>query len=181
MILLFEGVNGVGKTTYIRQVEKRIGWPAYSAFRGKDDKYDSSMLDKLSRLGIPVNTFVDEMYMVDLVRATGINLIVDRSFPSAAAYDEVFDQGTFADREATEEIWLDLVREAGMLYVWLCAPYEVTRIRSTGVRLSEREHSCLEEHFKKWYEKIPTDKLMIDTSATNFRNGVNKVCQALKK
>jgi thymidylate kinase len=181
MILLFEGVNGVGKTTYIRQVEKRTGWPSYSAFRGVADKYDSSMLDELARLGIPVNTFIDEMYMADLVRATGINLIVDRSFPSAVAYDEVFDQGTFVDREATEKIWLDLVKEAGMLYVWLCAPYEVTRIRSTGVRLNRQEHFYLEEHFRKWYEKIPTEKLMIDTGAINVASGVNRICRALKK
>jgi len=181
MILLFEGVNGVGKTTYIRQVEKRTGWPAYSAFRGRANKYDSAMLEKLSRLGVPVNTFVDEMYMTDLVRSLGLNIIVDRSFPSAVAYDQVYGQGTFVDVEETAKIWLDLVREAGMLYVWLRAPYEVAHARCTGVRIGEDESEALEEHYRYWYDRLCVEKMMIDTSLLDVAEGVERVCRALKK
>lgn len=186
MILLLEGTNGVGKTTYIRQLEKRLGWPSYSAFRGKADKYDPTMLAELKRLGVPVNTFVDEMYMVDLVRATGIDIIVDRSFPSAVAYDQVFGQDTFLDIEATSKIWLDLVKEAGMLYVWLSTSFAVAHKRCAarpifGFPIDEREHEALENHYSIWYNRMTVEKMMLNTAHINVAEGVEKICRTLTK
>ena len=82
MLFVFEGVDGTGKTTIAKEVSKMTNIPYYNCFH---DNHRAFVYDGLLR-------GVDESYadfvLVDLVRETGMNIILDRSYPSGWVYTQ---------------------------------------------------------------------------------------------
>ena len=83
MLYVFEGIDGAGKTTIAKEVSKITGIPYYNCFHNDFDDFvkDGELHG------------VDESYadfvLIDLARQTGINLIVDRSYPSGWVYTQL--------------------------------------------------------------------------------------------
>lgn len=179
-VVLFEGANGVGKTTYVRLLSERLNWPIYRAFRNGSGKYKDGQLETYRALGIPANTFVDDIYLADFFRTFRPDLVLDRSMPSALAYDKVFKQGTMEDPGAILKEWNELLDGVPFLFVWLSAPYETARHRCSGVRPTKTEHNGLEKVFRRVFERSPLDKLQINTSEISVEDGMRAICRALK-
>lgn len=87
MLLVIEGGVGTGKTTLGKRLYAALGWPLYRSFRpGWDGHEPGAELPEALRRNVPVNTWVDDLYLVDFVMSVGTDVIVDRSMPSALAY-----------------------------------------------------------------------------------------------
>lgn len=86
-MLVIEGGVGTGKTTLGKRLYSALGWPLYRSFRpGWEGHEPGAELPKELRFHVPVNTWVDDLYLADFVMSVGTDVIVDRSMPSALAY-----------------------------------------------------------------------------------------------
>jgi thymidylate kinase len=181
MIIALEGSNGVGKTTYARKLSAETGWPIFRALRGHGDKHNQAMLDEYRRLGIPANTFVDDIYQADMFRMLKPNVILDRSMLSALAYDAVYQQDTMMDPKAVWNVWCRLAMEAIICLVWLHAPSGVARERCSGERPSMTEDTLLTSRFALLHRDYPGPKMAIDTSEVSVADGVAAILELWRR
>jgi thymidylate kinase len=183
-VIIFEGVNGVGKTTIAREVGKRLGIPVYRAFRSDGDNHyvnrGESTLYKLNEWKVPFNTFVDDLYMADFLRATNADLILDRSLPSAIAYAKIYQQQRIPDQTDLVRFWLSLIREINPLFVWLTADYEVACNRTDNCTFPTRDkYEDLGKMFDGLFYRYPYNRMIINTDYYNVAAAANAVCRHL--
>jgi len=180
MIILLEGPNGVGKTTYAEHLSMHFDWPVYRAFR-RSGKYQMGQVERYSAMGVPINTYVDDLYAADFIRAFNPSLILDRAIPSAIAYDKVFKQGTIKSYGEVLREWCDLLSNATVMYAWLDAPYETAEKRFRGVTPTWTEYNQLRNIFQSLFVKLKFDfKVKVDTGKLDIQTGVGMICQRLK-
>src|SRR5437016_5480315 len=88
MILVLEGAQGAGKTTFADYLSQRLAWPVYRAFRNDGDGHTPGAGQGwLRNVPLPVNTWMEDMYGADIYQTLQPNLILDRSMPSAITYE----------------------------------------------------------------------------------------------
>lgn len=138
MILILEGLNGVGKTSIANAVSEQTGIPVYRAFRqGKDVHWgEGSKLEVgLLEMGVPLNTHVEDLYAADLLATfKGVNVILDRSMISAIAYGVPEKVLSKAQADLCFNYWLDRLWERrDIFYVYMHCHVDVARIRSNRV------------------------------------------------
>lgn len=190
MIIILEGTNGVGKTTYAKSLAKNLGFPVYCPFRAGDKNIHrggkSVFKEKLTDYRVPYKTHVDDLYVADFIGSVGANIILDRSLPSAIAYgNHLKDRWVPDDTNSLLSFWQSLFQNEKVLYVWLFAPYDISNERSkqrleSFWPLEKEDHACLEEEFKTIHDKIMFPKLAIDTGWTLFSRGVEKIERILR-
>ena len=186
MIIVLEGANGVGKSAYAAMLSKRFSLPAFKAFRDVKAKCKTNGTRKyppLDQFGVPVNTYIEDFYTVDLLRALNVSALLDRGLPSAIAYNSIPADKMGRSKEMLE-YWQKLLREgpAPLLYVWLTAPFDVAK-----ERIEERwcpdvgQFSLLHARYREVFDFISIPKVRIDTVEVEPEEGVEEVCRALKK
>lgn len=185
MIVVLEGLNGVGKTTYARALAETFGAPILRAFRPSIDHHHTGASETeqhLRSLGVPVNTHVDDMYVADiLAQLRPSNVILDRSLPSAHVYGStpthLVYRGFRPDGSpGLFDIWQDKLRSAGeVIYVWLRAPHAVASTRSPDRVPSMGRYAAMESWFRYAYESWDGHKLPIDTSEVDVEEGVDDI------
>lgn len=164
MILILDGLNGTGKTTIAKRLAERYTYPIYRVFRRPDTPggdvhwssgSDTSETSFLKSVGVPYNTFVDDLYTADFlakVRPRGV--ILDRSLPSAFAYGRLNGERVWKDLALAKSIWhrwMSMLREyPGSVYYFHfnVSDYELGRSRCAG-----RWYPDLEswERLKAWF------------------------------
>lgn len=180
MIVFLEGVNGTGKTAYAKALANRLMWPTYRAFRKGAEKCDYALIEQLEVFGCPANSHVDDIYLADFFATFEINAIMERSYPSALAYDTVYDSPRRKQSAAAFTYWLSQLKEFEHLYVWLEADYETAKSRRSGFQPSKKEHTALVMAYDKAFQKLPKSKMRIQTQTASIESGVEAICRRLK-
>jgi predicted ATPase len=183
-IVVLEGVNGVGKTSYATALEA-IGYAVLRPFRPNSGFHfdgNSRHERELKALGVPVNTCVDDLYVADILGKLGrqptaygpqaLNVVLDRSMPSAIAYES----GPLATPRTMElmQRWKASFSDAKVVYVNLVAPWEVCKFRLDPSRASTLRDT-LPIRFGALFEMINWPKLTIDTSLVSVKEGVELI------
>lgn len=192
MIVILEGLNGTGKSTYAGLLEAELGLTRCRPFRGGDHSLhwgaekgaERELLTQLQGYGVPVNTHVDDLYVADFLRTFKVGAILDRSLPSAIAYGTVTALNPDADVLGMLKYWQELIREASarVLYVWLTAQHSVAKRRAAGRWCPNKaKYTYLEGVFGHTFHQVNRlAKMRIDTAEVELKDGVRRICQALK-
>jgi predicted ATPase len=156
MILVLEGAMGAGKSTLARLLAEQIHWPIYRAFREEGDGHKPGATQEWIKLvKLPVNTWLEDMYVADICATLKPDLILDRSMPSAVAYetlnasnaDEWHKLRHQAQRNVALSAWAGRMRVANCRIVLLKGVAK-TLSRRAGSRASEafvqREQDLIE-------------------------------------
>ena len=191
MIIILEGTNGVGKSTIAKLLHKVVDAPILRPFRPSAnthwDHSEGDTGDALRALGVPINTFVDDLYVADILRSMKANLyrgaVLDRGMPSSVAY------GRLKDEEWTKtprmdwaiKYWEDCLLEAGeqaggVVLVYLFAPYGVTKARC-GLRWhpNKTEHAHLGRTYEKVIHRSRLPVIVLQTEMNEPRTCVDKI------
>jgi predicted ATPase len=171
VILVIEGVNGTGKTTLVQHIVATRGFRWHKAFRAEselgshwDAPEGQAKAAKLARLGIPVNTYLEDMFLADFYgRHANVNVVLDRSLPSAIAYRDIPD----ANIVEAMEVWKRTLGAHGKVaYLTLTADYAavVSRVEPQRVPTVE-QHTYVSESLEWAHILVDWPKHLIDTSA----------------
>jgi hypothetical protein len=195
MILVLEGLNGVGKSHRAKLLSQMLGTPIIRPFRRSMDQHmgreDGGMQARLRSLGIPANTYVEDVFVADLLVQTGASAILDRSVVSGIAYGCLYGtmpgvSGTDRDDVGMEVLrfWLEVVKgyKAGpLLYVAMTADRPVREARTVGRwRPNERE----ERQLARWYDLawralIDIPRMALDTTSGDDDADVQKIARVV--
>lgn len=187
IVIILEGINAVGKTTIARILSERCGLPVVRPFRQSSRTGDILAREKLKQLRVPVNTYVDDFYVADLLVQTAQGAILDRSVGSGVAYG-MYHQNTVKNVEEGKAIvsaWVEtLSRFQGVvLYVYLQCNAEVR-----AERLKQRgELGPMDPHLgqiQAVLESISFEmeftKMIMDTSDKSPEMAANSIYQLVE-
>jgi thymidylate kinase len=85
MLIIFEGINGIGKSTVVERLSKQYNIPIYKTF-GKDRE----SLPKGKNVGKLIEIFqqgIGDLFAIDTIRQSLSTMILDRCSISAYAYN----------------------------------------------------------------------------------------------
>lgn len=136
MIVILEGLEGVGKTEAAQHISRTLGLPIYRAFRSNpyerfgEGNHIEAMLRKL---GVPINTHVEDLYVADLLTTIGGDVILDRSMPSGYAYalwDALLDE---SEAKKALDYWLwRMSARSDVHYIDMVCDPDIASIRAPG-------------------------------------------------
>lgn len=195
-VIVLEGVNGTGKSTYAQKLSKGLNAPVIRPFRlGPDHHFTGTthIERELKALGVPYNTHVDDLYTADILgRMLKFNkhlpVILDRSVGSAIAHGE----RSMGDAGRLIGLWHQLLGPGTqVLYVWLTAPWETVDRRLDGDAMRAKlssgkrhhfqaaEHARLHGMFRYVFEMVRHQKLEIDTTTVDVDDGVLRIVELM--
>lgn len=191
MILIFEGESGTGKSTYAKALAEMLKIPIYKAFHGDDvelhwDSEEWQLPDTLKRLGVPVNSHVDDLYVCDLLSQLGTDVILDRSMPSAVAHGVVYKKwnGMYKNRTTIQwlyDFWVERLKVAGdpVLLLFTCEYEEAKRRRGKKHMPNKTNFRKLTTIMEKFFYNCDLIKLRIDTTNVAIEDGLDTVTRFL--
>lgn len=144
MITVLEGPIGSGKSTTGRLLSQRMNTPLYRPFRlHRDDHTPGIVEPRLVRIGLalPTNSWQEDMYVADVLAALRPSAILDRSMPSALAYERKLPVD---DQQVVAGMWADRIVQANGCVLFFDAPEERRR-KAAGTRFIESEQRNIEE------------------------------------
>lgn len=187
MLVIFEGINGVGKTTYAEELSQITGAKIGKVFRAGNNKLHwgdgSELKDMLTDLKIPLNTHIDDLFMADFLSTFKVNAILDRTIISAIAYGRAYNNldGWYREKNVVGELmnfWSYLIDKCNhpILYVWLTAPYEVIKERCKGRWCpTKMEYNKLKKEYGRLFDRITFDKIVIPTEYKDVGSGMKRI------
>lgn len=177
MLIIFEGINGTGKSTCAQALSERLGAPVVRPFRHDDHSIHWGMGGQLETalrsFGVPLNTHVDDLYVADILSIFHPNAILDRSVPSGIAYS-----GALKQSQELFEFWCEQVASyrGPTLYVYMVASYDVSKQRCGADRMpSKGAWNDLKKSFDFMYAKYPHTKMTLDTTEICVEDCIGKV------
>jgi len=191
MIILLEGVNGVGKTTYARRLAEKLELKVYRAMRSDDDenhwgvsdKHWNELQERLAKAEVPINTHVDDLFVADFMAAFEPSVILDRGLYSAIAYGETYHQ-PFSRYESDIKEWIirfweSRMKKAGAFLVHMTASYEAAKERCEGRFCpNKQEYHRLQNVFDKLFRRSNLTKMAVNTEKVKLEDGVDWVIRA---
>jgi thymidylate kinase len=178
LIIVLEGVNGVGKSTYARLLQERLGYTPLRAFRPSSDCHFNGKYKverDLQAFNVPYNTHVDDLYVADILgKLKPSNVVLDRSMASAVAYGS----RPISDAGELVRLWAGLFGRTPVLYVWLTADPNTSLKRVVARGDASPSLSILKAlhgSFELVYELVPFFKDAIDTDVTRPEDGVSRI------
>lgn len=164
MRLILEGASGVGKSTLARALKDITGAPIYRPFRGNDEHISPLNVARMQDLGLSVNGWQEDLYTADLLSVvTSQGVILDRSMPSAMAWNEVssdaLDQRT---RRTVLRMWAErIVAARAVLVLVECA--EATRKERSPERGGAWEQHAIIKAMREACHEAPLSIWMVHT------------------
>jgi len=185
MIVVLEGINGTGKTTVANLLKGLTTLVLYKPF--EDVKRPNKVTGErdygdLQRWGVSVNTFWEDLVVADLVSKTSPGIILDRSLPSAIAYDCAGDSSNY---KSMIKWWEERIKQGSrgkLVYVQLDVAYEVAKSRCVGdVRWcpNKKDYTAIQKRFDKVWKMITIPKIKIDTKQGDPRHTVDRILRML--
>lgn len=182
-IVVLEGPNGVGKTTYARVLSDLLEIPMLRPLRqDPDNHWDGAEREALHGLHVPVNTFVDDVYAADFLVQTNQGAVLDRSMPSALVYSQVIGgEGYPAPTLAHLDWWQSrLEHHAGkVLVVFMESTLDVIQERVGSRAPTTSNFNALSRAFGKVFKHVMLPKMVITTSKHPVAQGVDMVVRKL--
>jgi thymidylate kinase len=188
MIIMLDGANGGGKTTYAYKLSEKLGVNVCRVFRSsnKELHWGSSgeeLRKELEALRVPINTHVDDIFMADFMRSFQAESILDRTIASAIVYGRVYSHldGWYKEKGNARrllEFWMSLIGgcKLPIVYVWLDVTYEVARERCEGRWCPNRtEYERLRREYERVFHRIRFRKIRIDADNVSVDSGVSKI------
>jgi thymidylate kinase len=188
MILMLDGTNGSGKTTYAYKLSEELDVNVCRVFRSSNKELhwgssEGELRKELDALRIPINTHVDDIFMADFIQSFQVEAILDRTIISAIAYGRVYGHldGWYKEKGNVRrllEFWMGIIGggKLPIIYVWLDATYEVAKKRCEGRWCPNRvEYERLRKEYERAFQRIRFRKVRIDTDNTSVDIGVNKI------
>jgi deoxyadenosine/deoxycytidine kinase len=185
MVIILEGMNGSGKSTYAHELSSRLNIPLYHVFKngntdihyGDQSKYEKMLINDFK---VPLNTHIDDLYVADMVTNLGVSVIMDRSLPSAIAYG-IPQACPYLpmDTKALLDFWQGFFGRSSakrVLYVWMRVSYEVAKSR-----IGHRQHPNknkwvkIEKSYSKLFNLITLPKIAIDTDVVEVADGMKRI------
>lgn len=190
-LVILEGANGVGKSTYAKRLEIAMNALTLRPFRPNSDFHfrgTSDLEAKLRAARVPVNSHIEDFYAADLLSKiepkTKANFVFDRSLPSALVYSGWPSAlyVTAAPRTSMIDFWESILEPIqNRLYVWLdgsadtCEGRQMTRSEARETRTSRPSFAVLQREFDQIFNQIKMPKLYIDTSLDDVNDGLDAV------
>lgn len=131
MRFILEGGCGVGKSTLARALGVITGVPVYRPFRGQDEHISQQTIRHMQDLGLSVNGWEEDLYTADFLSVVHSDVIIDRSMPSALAYNEVSERALEASqRRAILGLWAERIVAARAIVVLVVCNEDERKRRS---------------------------------------------------
>lgn len=189
-VIVLEGVNGVGKSTYARKLAAALGATIYRPFRSNSDQHNIEE-DYPGRfleiVGVPIGTHVEDFFTADLLgklaRDQSIRVILDRSLPSALAYGSARPHAEAKNTpgEIMLGLWQEMLAPAKPLYVWLSADiFECARRGTRAPKELAIPFEQLHSRYRYIFEILKMQKLEIGTQYVTPELGVTTILDLLK-
>lgn len=139
--VILEGLNGVGKSAYAKAIADATGLAIYRPFRPSTDHHwfnaasnwkgnadHKQLFDEYRAHGVPVNSYVDDLYVADALRTLRAPALLDRSMPTSFVYETMFNEEFKNNKDKQAFIWAawtEALRDSGLplLYVYLHCAY----------------------------------------------------------
>lgn len=133
MIIILEGLNGVGKTTVGLELSKHLDIPFHRPFRleGVKNGFYPDM-GKMRSLGVPANCYHEEIYISDFLRGVKCDVVLDRSMPSAIVYGRLHKDipSDETDVDYLRSIWVqNMIKAKALMVYFRCDDYDVVKNR----------------------------------------------------
>lgn len=88
MRLIMEGGCGAGKSTLAEALSTITATPVYRPFRTPGTHITQKQMDFIRQdIGLAINGWEEDLYVADLLSVVNASVILDRSLPSALAYN----------------------------------------------------------------------------------------------
>lgn len=201
MLILLDGVNGVGKSTYAYKIKESFGIKVCRVFRSGDKELHwgstgKELQDKLAELKVPINTHVDDLFMADFMLTFQVDAVLDRTLASAISYGRAYNKmdGWYREKGNARRLldfWVELISKCKppLLYAWLDAEYDVAKERCSDRAWFPKpaEYRKLRKEYESVFNRIPFQKMRIQTDHTTVSDGVGRLmrtamgCQRSKK
>lgn len=185
MLVILEGLEGVGKTTVAEAISRSLTIPVYRAFRqgrrahaGTGSQLDAMLKD----FGVPHNTHVEDLYAVDLLTTVGGSVILDRSMPSAVAYgiaDGILDSDL---AYKMFRYWASrLESRIDVRYAYMKCDRHVASIRTKRGVIDQERLQVLEKNLDHCYDEMATtfQSAVIDTSTHGVSGALAEISKLL--
>lgn len=131
MRIVLEGGSGVGKSTLAKALNAITGVPVYRPFRGKSEHIPAETVKDMQDLGLSVNGWEEDLYTADMLSVVNSDVILDRSLPSAMAFNSVsscaLDMRT---RRAIIRLWAERIVAARAVLVLVTCDAQLRQSRS---------------------------------------------------
>jgi len=194
MLIILDGTNGTGKSTHACRIVELLnkgGHHNYRVLRALRNnpalhlgREDGGRVKRLRELGVPVNTFVDDIYMADFLAATGVRAVLDRSIGSAIAYGLLYKDITGWD--AAQQLlscWQEIIAKYPdpVVYIWMKA---APSTRDSRCRAASRWHptreqdKLLDRAFNLVFQSLAIKKHIVDTSDVPDA-GIDNTCRRI--
>lgn len=131
MKVILEGGCGRGKTTLGNELALLTAVPLYRPFRHTDHISKEQMDAMRQEIGLSINGWEEDLYVADFIANVQCSVILDRSMPSALAYNEASSNPlSFTQRQAVLELWAQRITAARATLVLLVGSETVRKKRS---------------------------------------------------
>jgi thymidylate kinase len=117
VVIVFEGIDKSGKTTLANILSKELDIPVLRVFKNNSAK----IMNIVDSYGCKSNDFFEDIVIMDIILQTGMDVILDRSLPSADCYRRIR-----GERSIDMEIirwWRNSLVNVGGVYVWVKASH----------------------------------------------------------
>lgn len=175
-VIIFEGSVGAGKSTLARLVAEQTGRKVYRPFRSDGDGHSpGASLPWAQYIHLPINTWMEDMFQADLHEAwsRASNLLLDRSMPSAIAYEAMglsnapawMRLDTEQKRTYALDAWSSRMTAAGAKIIYVYASARACQRRSEN-RVTTAHVEREQQEIKHAVLRTGLPFLMLSTTAS---------------
>ena len=164
-VVIFEGLNGTGKTTLSRAFAERWEVPIARPFRNREPdahtSYDETEEERnLAALTVPIATPANDLYAADMIgKLRPPRVVLDRSLITGLVYGNYDEEPAKSLRQWAREYYLEcLTRHHSVVLFLLTAEYKTCRERVEATRPGRHpkkaEWSKLDKRYRHEVDKF---------------------------